>query len=670
MNILKKCLAIFLCFVTVFGCVRIAYVPAEAAEDGITIRINELRTKFPHKKFWNHYVTKSSEAGLSASKNEAFADSVTSSPCASHNANAKVGQYECNYFDGGIQCWGFAVKVFYDIFGVRASKMPKKYDIENIKVGDYLRFGTDSDGHSAVVIARNGNTLTLVEGNYHPSATQAGIKSTLCYIYWDRKVNINTVSYYKRASNYDTVKNSVNRTLDINVSLNGTAYNNGHDNVTFDLYVNDKLVANDVKDHKGSYAHNSSYSIKDIKVTGCFQRENENAVSGKLAANTTVTLPITEKHTPVAIPAVAAQCTETGLSVGEKCSACGKVLKAQSVVAATGHKLTESVIPATCISLEKLTHTCSQCNFSKTVTAPSLFTGWSTSTAPADAVETETKTQYRSSERVEEWTVKETGTTDYAVSWPAGFDKSNSLYTKYNKTPVKASETDTEKTVVTTSNAGYLYWHWCRGDYTSGPINRKIGDAKNSTYDTFHAFFSTTDAATVTDSNARKYANGSACKDSYWWIISRVDIKRCTYTKYVRTSTDGWGEWSEWQDEKITPSDNLKVETRTLSKWVNPSAALFASHQWSEWTTVLGVATRTCNVCKKTESKTAILLGDCDFNAKVEVADARIALRVSVGLDKSTAKLIEAGDVDKDGTITVADARRILRCSVGLEKLS
>ena len=82
-----------------------------------------------------------------------------------------MGQYECNYFDGGVQCWGFAVKVFYDIFGVRASKMKKLYDKENIKVGDYLRFGTDSDGHSAVVIARSGNTLTLVEGNFRPTGS-------------------------------------------------------------------------------------------------------------------------------------------------------------------------------------------------------------------------------------------------------------------------------------------------------------------------------------------------------------------------------------------------------------------------------------------------------------------------------------------------------------------
>ncbi len=42
-------------------------------------------------------------------------------------------------------------------------------------------------------------------------------------------------------------------------------------------------------------------------------------------------------HTEVAIPAVAATCTETGLTEGKHCSVCGEVLTAQKVVPATGH---------------------------------------------------------------------------------------------------------------------------------------------------------------------------------------------------------------------------------------------------------------------------------------------------------------------------------------------
>ncbi len=666
-NTAKKVLSVLLCLITIFSIMSVTAVPVEAAEDGISIRINALKTKFPHGKFWNHYVTKPSEAGLSASKNEAFANSVTSHCCASHSANAKVGQYECNYFDGGVQCWGFAVKFFYDVFGVRASKMAKRTDTKNIKVGDYLRFGTDSDGHSAVVIARSGNTLTLVEGNFRPT----GSTKEFCHINWGRKVNVNTVSYYKRASNYDNVKNDVNRTLDVNISVDGTAFNSGHNNVTFDVYIGSKLVADDVKDFKAEYAHNSAYTINDIRVTGCFVRANENVISGKLSANTTITIPITEKHNPTPIPAIPAKCTETGMTEGSKCADCEKVLLAPTATNELGHSIIETVIPATCKDIEKMKYTCSRCDYEKISTSPSLFTAWSLEAPPKDAVVVETKTQYRSTDRAQEWTVSETGTIDYAVSWPAGFNKSDSLYTKYNKKPVAPSESDTAKTEVTTTDIGYIYWHWCRGDYTSGPINRKIGDAKSSTYDTFHAFVSTTDAATVTESNARKYSNKSACTDSFWWVISRVQLKRCTYTSYVRTDTDGWSEWTDWQDEEITPSGNKKVETRTLYRWVENKDGLYASHKWGDWkyTAFSCNAEKLCSVCNEKETKTIKLLGDSDFNGKITAADARIALRASVNLEKSTAELLEVADIDKDGKLAASDARLILRASVGLETL-
>jgi len=42
-------------------------------------------------------------------------------------------------------------------------------------------------------------------------------------------------------------------------------------------------------------------------------------------------------HTEVADEAVAATCTETGLTEGSHCSVCGEVLTAQQTVAAKGH---------------------------------------------------------------------------------------------------------------------------------------------------------------------------------------------------------------------------------------------------------------------------------------------------------------------------------------------
>ncbi len=668
----KRAVALFLCFLTVFSVMSVCAVPAEAAEDGITLRINALRSKFPHKKFWNHYVSKPSEAGLSQNPDESFANTVTSHPCASHNANAKVGQYECNYFDGGIQCMGFALKVFYDIFGVRASKMTKRTDIQNIRVGDYIRIPTDTGGHSAVVIKRSGDTLTVVEANYHPDGSAAGVAATLCYIYWDRTMSLSRVSYFMRASNYDTVKNDMSYTLDVNVSLDGTSYNSGHNNVTYDVYVNNSLVANDVKDYSAKVKYGSTYSVSDIKISGCLARANNNAISGKVSGNTSVNIPITVKHTPKDVPMTPAQCLEAGLTAGEICSLCGATLKAQTEIPATGHTYEDTVIDASCNSLQQVKHDCENCTYTYTETDPSLFTEWSESAAPADAVEVQTLTQYRYAEKEESWQATETGTIDYAVSWDSGFNKNNSLYTKYNKTPLTNKETETEKVVVTTSDIGYIYWHWCRGDYTSGPINRKIGNSKTSTYDTFHAFVSSADAAVVTDSNARKLSNGSVCKDTYWWVINRIQLKRCTYTKYIKVNTDGWGQWSEWQNEEITATDTIKVEERTLYRYVAPSEGLYDGHKWSQWEASGDYMVRTCSVCKETETEKkpdkGLLAGDCDFNGTVAAADARIALRASVGLETVTSDLKTVADMDKNGDITASDARTILRLSVGLEQ--
>ena len=67
--------------------------------------------------------------------------------------------------------------------------------------------------------------------------------------------------------------------------------------------------------------------------------------------------------------------------------------------------------------------------------------------------------------------------------------------------------------------------------------------------------------------------------------------------------------------------------------------------------------------------------GDVDGDGSITSADARLALRASVGLtEKGDVEKDSAGylacDVDGDGKVTSADARLILRASVGLEDAS
>lgn len=62
-------------------------------------------------------------------------------------------------------------------------------------------------------------------------------------------------------------------------------------------------------------------------------------------------------------------------------------------------------------------------------------------------------------------------------------------------------------------------------------------------------------------------------------------------------------------------------------------------------------------------------LGDVDGVGGITAADARLALRASVNLEKLSGNTFKAADADNNGSITAADARLILRASVGLEEL-
>lgn len=65
-------------------------------------------------------------------------------------------------------------------------------------------------------------------------------------------------------------------------------------------------------------------------------------------------------------------------------------------------------------------------------------------------------------------------------------------------------------------------------------------------------------------------------------------------------------------------------------------------------------------------------MGDVNFDGAVTAADARLALRLAVGLESwlPGSAQYAACDANSDGTVTAADARLILRAAVGLETLA
>lgn len=128
--------------------------PDLQAEAGSTLAA--LKAKFPDGKYWNHYVKNASEAAdaLGVNKNEAFSDTVTSYGCALHGSASNsyyVGKYDCNYFDGGWQCFGFARKLGYEAYGKRVSTWSTTTSLSGLKAGDVIRYKTGSGEHSILL---------------------------------------------------------------------------------------------------------------------------------------------------------------------------------------------------------------------------------------------------------------------------------------------------------------------------------------------------------------------------------------------------------------------------------------------------------------------------------------------------------------------------------------
>ena len=180
---------------------------AEAAEyqaDGVYNRLISLKSKFPEGKHWNHYVNGeyySYADWLYNNHDERYADTVTDHACQTHNGQPNVGQYDCNFFDGGVQCEGFARKVFYDVFGQRVTALGPVYATD-IRVGDYVNFSDRT--HAAVVLSVNGNAFTVAECNYTEDR---------CVIHWGYQTYYKSqVRFYKRATNWESVNGGSNPT--------------------------------------------------------------------------------------------------------------------------------------------------------------------------------------------------------------------------------------------------------------------------------------------------------------------------------------------------------------------------------------------------------------------------------------------------------------------------
>ena len=83
----------------------------------------------------------------------------------------------------------------------------------------------------------------------------------------------------------------------------------------------------------------------NVEALSCGQA----VITGKWGEDRSASGTFTVNHIPESVPGKEANCTETGLTEGSKCSACGEILKAQEVIPATGHApVADVAVAATC----------------------------------------------------------------------------------------------------------------------------------------------------------------------------------------------------------------------------------------------------------------------------------------------------------------------------------
>lgn len=155
---------------------------ATVSESQFANKIAELKTIFRDKEYWNAYNLVKYE-GTGTTKG------YCSGPCAA-SCSCKCGKFYYNNSYVGGQCFGFANKMAYLIFGSVPELHWTKYtSVDNYYAGDYVR--VRNDRHSIFITKVQGDTITYVDcNNIGP-----------CQVKWDRQISkssLKSVTTYVR----------------------------------------------------------------------------------------------------------------------------------------------------------------------------------------------------------------------------------------------------------------------------------------------------------------------------------------------------------------------------------------------------------------------------------------------------------------------------------------
>ena len=368
-------------------------------------------------------------------------------------------------------------------------------------------------------------------------------------------------------------------------------------------------------DYSGAVTMQPSCAADGIKTFTC----------SKCGDSYTESIPATGAHSYGGWQTV----TEAGcITEGLEKRACFCGATQTTTTPALGHDCVAYYVPATCVEPAFTHYECRRC----TLIYDEYGGEWSEfkpNGVPDDQLEVKKQYRYSDYEIYQtyapevvsddlisaEWMEQGTFSEQYVKNWPGGFDTSHELYRTYNNSAVTNSETDTIKITVDSERiVGYIYWHWCRGTHTEGPIDRKTSTVQTTEFKEFAAFYSTTSPSGLEEASdgSVTFPNKACCDDSWWYYY--VPIYTQTYTAYEKLFTYGvWEEWSEWSETEYTASDIRKVEERTLYRSMNTE---LAECSWNNGVITTqptcistGVKTYTCTVCGDTKTESVAVTG-------------------------------------------------------------
>lgn len=321
-----------------------------------------------------------------------------------------------------------------------------------------------------------------------------------------------------------------------------------------------------------------------VDVTGA-KNENKANVATYTPNGTSAQRWKLESHAHSYVSKVTANATCT--STGTKVNTCRCGVSNTETIAKKAHSYTSVDVSASKDQPAGKKYTCSECGYSYFAANEKKWSEWST-TYPTgvDSNLIESKKEYRYSDYQtttsynssvsgytylnSSWEKEGDYMRKFVPSWPSGYPTNSNFYQTYNKSRVNSSETSTKKIVANEPQLyAYIYYHWCRGTYTNGPINRTTKKAQTSEFCKYHAFISDVNPDTLTTASdgSRIIARESLCKDTYWYYPVAMYSQK--YTKYKKLNTFyRWTDFSAWSTTAYTSSSTRKVETRTLYRYV------------------------------------------------------------------------------------------------------